>query len=105
MIRAIDEAMQDGVLYPNSIAPVAALMSAGDVLLQSNLPTTRYGLNPPQATYLRMFNPTPNGLLSPASFGSVVVVKGIHRKIFSPAELAIPPGSPYPAPLMVYGVT
>ena len=105
LIRAIDEAMQDGVLDPNSIAPVAALMSAGDVLLQSNLPTTRYGLNPPQATYLRMFNPTPNGLLSPASFGSVVVVKGIHRKIFSPAELAIPPGSPYPAPLMVYGVT
>ena len=104
LIRALDEAMQDGVLDPNSIAPVASLMSAGDVLLQSNLPTTRYGLNPPQATYLRMFNPTPNGLLSPASFGSVVVVKGIHRKIFSPAELAIPPGSPYPAPLMVYGV-
>lgn len=104
LLRALDEAMQDGVLDPSSLAPVASLMSAGDILLQSNLPTTRYGLNPPQATYLRSFVPTPDGLLSPASFGSQDIVRQIHRKIFSPAELAIPPGSPYPSPLMVYGV-
>jgi arabinofuranan 3-O-arabinosyltransferase len=105
LLRAFDEAIQNGTLPASALAPTASLMGSGDLLLQSNLPTNRYSLNQPQVLYLNLFNPTPPGLASPVSFGDPSEVAAIKRKVYGPEDLAIPPGSPYPAPLMVYGVT
>lgn len=104
LLRAFDESIQNGTLPANALAPVASLMGSGDILLQSNLPTNRYGLNPPQVLYLNLFNPTPQGLSSPVGFGDPSEVAAIKRKVYGPEDLAIPPGSPYPAPLLSYGV-
>ena len=104
LLRAFDEGIQNGTLPANALAPVARLMGSGDLLLQSNLPTNRYGLNQPQVLYLNLFNPTPQGLSSPVGFGDPSEVAAIKRKVYGPEDLAIPPGSPYPAPLLSYEV-
>ncbi len=104
LLRALDEDLQNGTIPAESMAPIASLMGSGDLLLQSNLPTNRYGLNQPQILYLNKFLPTPTGLEDPKSFGNPADVAAIKRKVFGPDDLAVAPGSPYPAPLLVYGV-
>ena len=104
LLRALDEDLQNGTIPSEAMAPIASLMGSGDLLLQSNLPTNRYGLNQPQIMYLNKFLPTPLGLEGPVAFGNPAEVAAIKRKVFGPDDLAVAPGSPYPAPLLVYGV-
>lgn len=105
LLRAFDESIQNGTMPKEALAPTASLMGSGDLLLQSNLPTNRYGLNQPQVLYLNLFTPTPKGLSEPVAFGDPSEVAAIKRKVYGPEDLAIAPGSPYPAPLLSYAVT
>ena len=48
ILEAVDTPIQEGVLDPRALAPMAALMSAGDLLLQNDLQFERYDVPDPQ---------------------------------------------------------
>ena len=51
LLQALDEPLQEGTLDLQALAPVARLMSVGDVLLQSDLQYERYDLPLPQTLW------------------------------------------------------
>lgn len=103
LLQAVDEPLQEGALDPAAIAPMARLMSAGDVVLQSDLQAERYELPLPQVLWQR-FTPTPAGLSSPVAFGAPNPAAPIRYPLNNEARLALPPGAPQPPALAVFGV-
>jgi arabinofuranan 3-O-arabinosyltransferase len=72
LIRALDGQLQQGILDPAAIAPVARLMGVGDVLLRSDLQYERFRTPRPKATW-QLFDPVPPAGLGPATaFGPAV---------------------------------
>ncbi len=103
LLRALDESIQDGVMVPASIGPMAQLLGAGDVLLQSNLQYERFDLPRPQALWLAL-HPTPAGLEFLRGFGPAKLVPTDVGTILDETQLMIPPGASYPPALAVYKV-
>ncbi|MEI8050940.1 MAG: alpha-(1-_3)-arabinofuranosyltransferase family protein, partial [Actinomycetes bacterium] len=103
LVRALDESIQDGTFDPKSVAPMARLMSAGDVLLQSDLQNERYGLPRPQAFWLKM-DPPPPGLGTPVTFGPPVSTRTQVGTIIDETQLGIPAGSPLAPSIAVFPV-
>ena len=48
LVQALDEPLQEGTLDLQALAPMARLMSVGQILLQSDLQYERYHLPLPQ---------------------------------------------------------
>ncbi|CUU58930.1 protein of unknown function (DUF3367) [Parafrankia irregularis] len=69
LVRALDRRMQEGVLDSESIPDIARLMSAGDVVLRSNLAYERFRTPRPRATWDLVANNRPDGLSEPRAFG------------------------------------
>ncbi len=69
LVNAFDRQMQEGVLASAAIAPFASLLSAGDVLVRDDLQTDRYNLVRSRSLW-RLFDPTPEGLGDPKTFGN-----------------------------------
>jgi len=69
LLEATDTPLQEGVLDPRSIAPMSALMSAGDVLVEYDEQFERYNVPDPRVV-ARAFTPTPPGLSDPQSYGA-----------------------------------
>ncbi len=69
LLEATDTPLQEGVLDPRTIAPMAALMSAGDVLVENDEQFERYDVPDPRVV-AQSFDPTPPGLSDPVSFGT-----------------------------------
>ncbi len=69
ILEAVDTPIQEGVLDPRALAPMAALMSAGDLLLQNDLQFERYDVPDPRVV-AQSFNPTPPGLSDPTPYGT-----------------------------------
>ena len=59
LLNALDRRMQEGMLDPTAIAPVARLMSVGDVLYRADLQTDRFDL--PRAVPVWDSSPTGAG--------------------------------------------
>src|SRR5580692_11411555 len=102
-LQAVDTPLQDGTMDWNALAPMASLMSAGDVLVQYDQAYERYDTANPQQVASELAV-TPGGLLDPVSYGAprpnVPLVP--H---FDEATLARPPNQGWTAPLVSYTVS
>ena len=102
LLDALDRRLQLGLLQPSSVAPVARLMSVGDVVLRNDLQVDRYDLARPKNTWL-VFNPTPNGLGTPTSYGHGLGPP-LALPLLDAKALALPAGTPDPAPVVAFPV-
>jgi arabinofuranan 3-O-arabinosyltransferase len=99
LLAAVDEPLQSGLLDPNALAPVARLMSVGDLLLQMDLQTDRSGLIPASALWNTFTARPPAGLGAPEKFGKKIP----GPPIVELGDIARPP-SAAPPPLAVLPV-
>ena len=102
LLDALDRRLQLGLLQPSSVAPVARLMSVGDVVLRNDLQVDRYDLARPKNTWL-VFNPTPTGLGTPTSYGHGLGPP-LTLPLLDAKTLALPAGTPDPAPVVAFPV-
>ncbi|MBV8462017.1 MAG: DUF3367 domain-containing protein, partial [Acidimicrobiales bacterium] len=100
--EALDTPLQEGTFDPRALAPIASLMSAGDVLLQYDQQYERYGTPEPK-DLARVMTPTPPGLGRPTTYGmpqpNVSILPSIDEQ-----DLSRSPRQPWPAPLASYPV-
>lgn len=103
LLEAIDSSIQDNVFDPNSLAPIARLMSAGDVLVQNDLQYERYALPQPRALWAQL-DPAPKGTRLAATFGPAQPTPVIKFPLIDETELGLPKGTGYPPSLAVLAV-
>lgn len=102
LLEAMDTPLQEGTLQNQTIAPMASLISAGDVLVQYDQAYERYDtVNPKQVAHDLAV--TPQGLSDPVSFGTprpnISTIPDLNE-----ALLALPSSQKLPAPLVTYSV-
>jgi arabinofuranan 3-O-arabinosyltransferase len=102
LLNALDERMQEGLLDPAAIAPIARLMSAGDIVVRSDLQVDRYNLVRPQQMY-RLLNPQPAGIGPPTGYGKDLRPP-LDFPLLDEKALALRAGTPEPPPVSVYPV-
>ena len=103
VLQAVDTPLQDGTMNWDAMAPMASLMSAGDVLVQYDQAYERYDTPLPQSLASQLAVPPP-GLTDPVSYGtSRPNVPLIPH--FDEATLSRPPNQGWTAPLVSYTVT
>lgn len=104
LLGALDRRIQEHTYEPSMLAPVARLLSAGDVLWQSNLAFWRYGTPIPKGGWEQMY-PPPRGIGNPARFGRRLrnVAPPWYRAL--DGSLQLPPGRPWPPALAVFPVS
>jgi len=105
LLDAFDLTLQEGTYDPATLAPIARLLDAGDVVLQSNLAWWRYDIPRPQILWQEM-TPPPPGVGPPVGFGKpapVVPPPGLGN--LNEAALALPPDAPWPPPVAVFPVS
>jgi arabinofuranan 3-O-arabinosyltransferase len=69
LMMAFDRRIQEGVLDPASLVPVARLLGVGDVVLRGDLEYERYRTARPAQVWA-MLDPLPRGLRAPVGFGT-----------------------------------
>ena len=105
LLQAFDLTLQQGTYEPSTLAPIARLFSAGDVVLQSNLAYWRYNTPRPQETWA-LFNPPPAGIGKPVTFGKALAnVAPAHYSLLDEEALALSPDAPWPPPIAVFPVS
>ncbi|MBV8462512.1 MAG: DUF3367 domain-containing protein, partial [Acidimicrobiales bacterium] len=102
VLHATDTPLQDGTMDWNALAPMAALMSAGDVLVQYDQAYERYDTTDPQQLALDLAT-TPRGLSDPISYGTPRPNVSLTPHV-DEAALARPPDQGWTAPLVSYTV-
>ena len=102
MTYALDVPMQNRTADPASLAPMARLMSVGDVLVQNDLDYELYDRPPPKQFWQSLDLPQA-GLQSPVGFGTPTASVSPIPMV-DESTLAAPPDEPNPAPLEVLGV-
>jgi arabinofuranan 3-O-arabinosyltransferase len=103
LLQALDESIQDGVFVPSTLAPIAGLMSVGDVLYESDVQYERFGTARPQPFWLTLMDPA-TGLGPPKTFGTPTNSTPIEFPLTDETTLAVPTGSPKPPPVAVLAV-
>jgi hypothetical protein len=103
LLNALDERMQEGLIDPAAIAPIARLMSAGDILVRSDLQVDRYNLVRPKQMWL-LLNPPPPGIGNPAGYGHRLGPP-LDFPLLDEKALALPAGTPDPPPVSVFPVS
>lgn len=102
LLNAVDDPLQNGTMDWSTLAPMASLMSAGDVLVQYDQQYERYNVPNPQEVALGL-TPTPPGLSRPVSYGkprpNVSSVPYLDE-----AALARPVNQKWTSPLVSYPV-
>ena len=104
LLVALDRRLQESILDPDAISPIARLFGVGDVVLRSDLQYERYRLpRPPQIW--DWLQPTPTGLDDPVAFGEGVVNEAIpllplHDEVF----LSLPPDVEQPPAVAAFPV-
>ncbi|HEX4244714.1 MAG TPA: discoidin domain-containing protein, partial [Acidimicrobiales bacterium] len=102
VLNAVDVPIQEGTMDWNALAPMASLMSSGDVLVQYDLAYERYDTPNPQVI-ARQLQPTPPGLSHPVSYGAPLPnVATIPR--LDETALGVQTNAPWPSPLVSYTV-
>ena len=104
LVQALDEPIQEGTLDPTALAPIARLMSVGQILLQSDLEYERYHLPLPQYLWQELTSTTA-GLGAPTLFGAPDPAPQIRYPLDSELRLGLPADDPQPAALAVFNVT
>jgi hypothetical protein len=103
LLQALDESLQDGAFVPSTLVPIAQLMSAGDILYESDVQFERFGTARPQPTWLTFSDPA-TGLGKPVTFGKPQLYKTIKYPLTDETQLAIPTGASIPPPVAVFPV-
>jgi len=103
LLQALDESMQDGVFDPSTLAPVASLLSVGDLLYESDVQFERFGTARPQPLWLTLNDPA-TGLGTPTTFGKPRLYPTIKYPLTDETQLAIPAGASIPPPVAVFPV-
>ncbi len=88
LLRSLDESMENGVFDPATLAPMASLMSAGDVLYQGNLQYVRFN-SAHQMVLWNQLQPTPKGLGTPKTFGPSVGAKTLIGTLNDNMQLSV----------------
>jgi hypothetical protein len=102
MTYALDVPMQNLTADPASIAPMARLMSVGDILVQNDLAYELYDRPPPQLFWQSLHLPL-DGLSAPVGYGAPKPnISPIP--VIDEATLAASPNLPWPSPVEVLGV-
>ncbi len=103
---ALDEPVQQEIFNPASFAPIARLMSAGDMVWQSNLEWQRNNSPLPRLAWLMLgAGKPPPGLGKPVYFGPLTPDHTAHSyPSFNEQNLSLPAGSPLPPALAVFPV-
>jgi arabinofuranan 3-O-arabinosyltransferase len=104
LLQALDEPLQEGTLDMSALAPVARIMSVGQILLQSDLQYERYNLPLPQVLWEQMKSPQ-SGLGQPQYFGAPNPAPTIRYPLDSESRLGVPTGAPQPPALAVFNVS
>jgi hypothetical protein len=103
LLNALDRRLQEGVLDPAAIAPIAQLMSVGDVVYRADLQTDRFDLARAVPTWALLTEPVPAGLGQPTGYGSGLGPP-LHYTQVDEVALALPTGQPEPPPVSVFPV-
>ena len=99
LLQAVDGRLENNVLDPNALAPVARLMGVGDLLLDMDFQTDRYGLIPSDLLWQTFTERQPTGLGAPTAYGTKIP----GTPIPNPGDVArLPIASP--PPLAVFAV-
>jgi arabinofuranan 3-O-arabinosyltransferase len=91
LLAAVDLPLQAGALDPNSLAAVARLMGVGDVLLDLDLQTGRYGLVPADALWSLFSAQAPAGFAAPQTFGKTPDRTSVAGNVARPPLATAPP--------------
>jgi hypothetical protein len=102
LLEALDESIQDGLFVPSTLAPIARLFSAGDILFESDVQYERFDDARPQPLWLQLL--TTPGLSTPTTFGRPTLYKPIKYPLTDETQLAIPTGAAIPPPVAVFAV-
>jgi arabinofuranan 3-O-arabinosyltransferase len=106
LMDAFDDQFQEDTVDPASIAPVARLMSVGDIVVQSELTYEVYNLPDPRVLWSEL-KPTPRQLFKPKAFGTPVANLPSPGEHVVLGEQTLPGYSklPWPAPLEDFKVS
>ncbi|MGQ0805110.1 MAG: alpha-(1-_3)-arabinofuranosyltransferase domain-containing protein, partial [Actinomycetota bacterium] len=102
LLNALDRRLQEGLLDPAALAPVARLMSAGDILLRSDLQVDRYNIVRPRAMWL-LLQPAPAGIGAPEGYGNGLG-PALDFPLLDERALALPAGTESPPPVAIFPV-
>ena len=102
LLAAADTPLQQGTMDPNTIAPIASLMSAGDVLVQYDQAYEKYNTPNPQVV-AEALTPTPKGLSDPVSYGAPRANKSTVPDV-NEQTISLPDNQKETAPLVSYTV-
>ena len=104
LLNALDRRLQEGVLEPSAIAPIARLMSVGDVVYRADLETDRFDLVRAVPAWLLLTKPSvPTGLGTPVAYGTSLGPP-LHASQTDEIALALPPNAADPPPVSVFPV-
>ncbi len=103
LLNAFDLRLQDRKLTPDAIAPLARLMSVGDVTLRNDIQFERYRLLRPLFTW-DLFTPTPTGLSGPQTFGRPTSSQSTEYPFLDEQALLADPSLALPPPVAIFGV-
>ncbi|MGH8984998.1 MAG: alpha-(1-_3)-arabinofuranosyltransferase domain-containing protein [Acidimicrobiia bacterium] len=104
LLNALDRRLQEDLLDPAALAPIARLMSVGDILLRSDLQVDRYNLVRPRALW-QLLDPPPAGLGEPEEFGADAGLgPPLEFPLLDERELAFPAGAAEPPPVAIFPV-
>ena len=97
--------IQDDTFNPSAVAPVLRLMSAGDLVVQSDLAYEHYNTPRPRALWQKL-DPPPPGSRRPVGFGNPAVTAAppVKYPLIDETELGLPHDAPYPQPVTVFSV-
>ena len=107
LLDALDRRLQNQVLDPASVAPVARLLGVGDVVIRSDLAYDRYGLPRPSTVWSTIVDPRAPGLGRPTTFGAPTPNVGedpLDPLLPSDLRAGTPPRSRALAPVAVLSV-
>ena len=103
LLSAVDRRMQEDTLEPESLAPVARLMSVGDVVHRADLTYERYRTPRPVETAALLARAP--GLEEAAAYGeSTPNVAGPEQPMIDEVHLARPVDAEHPAPVTRFAV-
>lgn len=105
LLAAFDLTLQQGTYEPSTLAPIARLFSAGDVVLESDYKFWHYNTPAPRPTWALFTSPTP-GIGRPIAFGKPVPNEAPGRySLLDEQALATSPKAPWPPPVAVFPVS
>ena len=106
LLQAFDLTLQQGTYEPSTLAPIARLFSAGDVVLQSNLAFWRYNTPRPQAD-LGAVRPAPRRHRQAGHVRQrpCRTSRPLDSSLLDEEALALPANAPWPPPIAVFPVS